>query len=632
MALLSGVKKQVGALGAQIRDQPAPPQSLLGGVRKQVGALGGVGGPIQGGLDTSKLPGGLRPPVLGGKPGPVNPTLGGGGGQGALDALRKLGNPGGVPLGRGGLQASGGGGVSQTASPLAGTRSEGFLNSIGQPPPGDFSPALAPGTPPVGGPPPPREQFGPDNNLIGTQFNPTASDRLTGIGGQVDTARNNVAGFQPGQFEGIGVGQAGSLDPALEAAQGANVSRLGGVDGPGFGGARGLLGQSAQETAGSRVGQFGGIDAGTFGGAADTLDARQGVSQDLGAIRGGPSRGELASQTFDQIQERGRPGFERELRDVGRKAASLGRIGAGQTTSELNDVFTTRQRDLDLVRQGLSTQSAGQEISDRFNTLGASQGVSGQLFGQDIGEAGFQSGLRGEARGERGFFAGQAGDEANRSLQRAGQFSQLGGQESGLAGQEFGARFGERGFQSGQDQRIADNSARQSGLFSGLQGQEFRQGQGLRNEARDERFAGQNFDFRNLGAQQDVLGQLSGIEGQQVGRERGDRNELRGERGFQTGLDQQNIQNQVQRQQLEEALLNGQFGRDFDQNRFLAGIGFGGNSVGNFGNQAGQFAQSFGNQANASNQAAAAAARAFAQRRGGQPPPPDPRTPQLPGG
>ena len=479
----------------------------------------------------------------------------------------------------------------------------------------------------------PTQQFGPGSNLIGTQFNPDPSSRLQGIQGQVDTARNAVAGFQPGQFQGVGVGQApGGLDQARENIGQAQLGQFGAVQGPQFGGARGLFGQAGQETAGATVGPFGGIGAGQFGSQGDTAAARAGISQDLGALRGGPSRGELAAQTFEQIQQRGAPQFQRELRDVGARAASLGRVGAGVTTNELTDVFTQRQRDLDLTKRGLATDAAGLERGDLLNTLGASQGVAGQLFGQDIGEAGFQQGLRGEQRGERGFFAGQAGDEAQRGLQRAGLFAGLGSAESGLAGQEFGARFGERGFQAGQDRSAADLALSRGGLFAGIQGQQFGQEQGLRGEARGERGAEQDFGLRNLGAQQNVFGQLGGAEGQQFGQEQSQRNELRGERGFQTALDQQNIQNRVQQRQLEEAILSGQFGRNFDRDRLLAQVGFNPASQGNFNQAAGGFSQSFSNQANASNQAAA---RLFGgglfgggQNFGGNPP----RTPQLPGG
>ena len=187
------------------------------------------------------------------------------------------------------------------------------------------------GTTMAGGPPPPNpmgttstqgsqptQQFGPGSNLIGTQFNPVASERLQGTQGQVNQAQQNVAGFQPGQFQGIGAGTApGGLDQARE-----NVGQ-------------------------ATVGPFAGVGTGAFGPQGDTAAARAGISQDLGALRGGPSRGDLASQTFDLIRERTQPGFEQELRGVGQKAAALGRIGAGLTTSQLGDVASNRERNLD---------------------------------------------------------------------------------------------------------------------------------------------------------------------------------------------------------------------------------------------------------------------------------------------
>jgi len=449
-------------------------------------------------------------------------------------------------IGRGAPGAVVGGAVSQKTPGLGGLA----------PPPGG---GLVGGGPPPGGSPA-TQQFGPGNNLIGTQFNPVASERLQGTQGQVNQAQQNVAGFQPGQFQGIGAGTApGGLDQARE-----NVGQ-------------------------ATVGPFAGVGTGAFGPQGDTAAARAGITQDLASLRGGPSRGDLASQTFDLIRERTQPGFEQELRGVGQKAAALGRIGAGLTTSQLGDVTSNRERNLGQLQQGLSLQAAGLERGDLLNTLGASQGVAGQLFGQDIGQAGFQQGLRGEERGERGFFAGQAGQEANRALGRAG-------------------------------------------MFAGIQGQEFGQEQGLRGEARGERGAEQDFGLRNLGAQQNIAGQLAGFEGQQFGQEQSQRNELRGERGFQTALDQQGIQNRVQQRQLEEALLSGQFGRNLSSQQLLANVGFNPASPANFGNQAGQFSQSFGNQANASNAAAADLIGATFNRGGGQQQPfqqPPPRLPDF---
>ena len=331
-----------------------------------------------------------------------------------------------TPAGAGGPLPGGQGNLG-TAGPGGGLP-PGMFGTLGgpsggPPPPNSLGIDTAPVNTPLR-PPGPTQQFGPGNSLIGTQFNPGASERLQGVQGQVDTARGQVAAQAP--FQDM-------------------------------------------------------------------------ISEDLGALRTGPSRAELASQAFNQIQEGSAPRFQGELRDVGRKAAALGRIGSGVTTSELGDVQLRRERDLDLLRRGLSTDAAGRELEDRFQQLGATQGVSGQLFGQA----------------------------------------------------------------------------------------------------------------------QSRLGQLAGIEGQQFGQEASQRGELRGERGFQTALDQQGIQNRVQQRQLEEALLSGQFGRNFNTQQLLANVGFNPASPANFGNQAGQFSQSFGNQANASNDAAAAAIQAWMANQGG---------------
>ena len=554
MALSSGVSRRItrGADGREVRAQlggPPPPNSqgmaTTGGLqppafrpegRGGLSSLGpqfALGGASQGGPPPPNSQGRITAGLSGAQQVGVGANPGGTQAD-ALARLRQVSPGNNVPLGRGELQAFG-----------------------GPPPPNSLGMDTGPVNTPLR-PQGPTQQFGPGSNLIGTQFNPDPSSRLQGIQGQVDTARNAVAGFQPGQFQGIAAGTGGGLTQARR-----NVNQ-------------------------ATVGPFGDIGAGQFGSQGDTAAARAGISQDLGALRGGPSRSQLAADTFDLIQQRGAPQFQRELRGVGQKAASLGRIGAGVTTNELTDVFSQRQRDLDLTKRGLSLEAAGLERGDLLNTLGASQGVAGQLFGQDIGEAGFQQGLRGEERGERGFFAGQAGDEAQRALQRAG-------------------------------------------MFAGIQGQEFGQEQGLRQEARGERGAEQDFNLRNLGAQQNVFGQLRGAEGQQFGQEQSQRNELRGERGFQEGLDRRAVQERVQQRALEEALLQGQFGRDFDRDRLRAQIGFGGGAQANFGNQAGQFSQSFGNQANASNQAAADVVASSFANRGGGPQFPQPQFPQPTG-
>ncbi len=327
----------------------------------------------------------------------------------------------------------------------------------------------------------PSTTFGPGNNLINRQFNPTPSGRLQGTQGQVDTATGNVAGFQQGRFQGIAPGQA-------EA----------------------------------------GIGAGTFGQGADTAAARAGITQDLASLRSGPSRGELAQQTFSQLQEVGEPAFRKRLQNVGRKASAFGRIGSGVTTSELGDVLQNRERDLDLARRGLSTEAAGLEIGDRFSRLGATRGAAGQLFGQDVTGAGIQQGLRGEARGERGFQFGQGQALRGEARGERGARQQFGQQDfqnrlaqlgaiSGLEGQQFGQEAfgrgelrGERQFQFGADQTAQDRRIQQRVLEEQFLNSQFGRDQQQREQFERLGFGGQS--LQNLGNRQQ---QFAGSLGEQ---------------------------------------------------------------------------------------------------------------------
>lgn len=73
------------------------------------------------------------------------------------------------------------------------------------------------------------------------------------------------------------------------------------------------------------------------------------------------------------------------------------------------------------------------------------------------------------------------------------------------------------------------------------------------------------------------LGALSGLEGQQYGQDAANRNEVRGERGYQQGLSQQDFTNNAQRLALEEALTQGQYGRESNRLDQLIGLGYQGN-------------------------------------------------------
>lgn len=124
----------------------------------------------------------------------------------------------------------------------------------------------------------------------------------------------------------------------------------------------------------------------------------------------GPDRTQLAQEAFDIFQQQNEPRYQQELRGVGGKAAALGRVGAGMTTNELTDVWTQRNRDLDLMQRGLINEAAGQTLQDRLNALQGTLSGSGTLEGQD-------------------FSRQQAA--ANLGLSKAGQYGQLGQNQFG---------------------------------------------------------------------------------------------------------------------------------------------------------------------------------------------------------
>lgn len=96
-----------------------------------------------------------------------------------------------------------------------------------------------------------------------------------------------------------------------------------------------------------------------------------------------PDRTALALQSFKNLTDSGEAGYQQNLRDVENRAAKLGRIGAGMTTSELNDVTLARQRSLDTTASQLATDAAGQTMADRLALGSANLGQFSAFQGAD---------------------------------------------------------------------------------------------------------------------------------------------------------------------------------------------------------------------------------------------------------
>lgn len=296
----------------------------------------------------------------------------------------------------------------------------------------------------------------------------------------------------PTGFRGFTQADTGGLnDLATRAFQGA-VSRTEGIGAPALGNLTDLA----------------------FG--ADTQGLRQGVTSGIQNLSTAPNRAGLAQQAFGLLQQESDPAFQQQLRQVGQRAASLGRLGAGMTTSNLGDVASERNRYLANEQQRLSLGAAEAELADRLNILGATQSGLGQLAGLDTATT----------------------ESRNRNvLDRFG---------AGIQGAELGLRG--------------------AGQLGNLAGLAFGEGRAQRGEAFDRDLA-------------------------QYGIESGQRNELRGERGYQNELESEAQRRAVDQRFAEEALLQGQFGRNLGEAGLFRDLGYGYDPTAALQYGAGQYGQ-----------------------------------------
>ena len=150
--------------------------------------------------------------------------------------------------------------------------------------------------------------------------------------------------------------------------------------------------------------------------------ARELAAADLEGLSG-PDRGSIASSTLQRLIADTEPAFQQELRGVGQKAAALGRLGSGMTTSDLGDVSQRRNQAITSEAGRLSGEAAGAQLADRLDIFGARSGAASRFQGDDLAREGqaYSQGrdIRNEYRGERDFqdyMANKATDDQVRQL------------------------------------------------------------------------------------------------------------------------------------------------------------------------------------------------------------------------
>lgn len=471
----------------------------------------------------------------------------------------------------------------------------------------------APQTPPspsaVGAPA--TSTFGPGNSLIGTTFNATPSDRLAQTGGLTQNAANTYATSTYGNPTPVNTaGVLGQLGQANTLAQQQTAPAYNPVAGTDFTKTNQFLGAAAgQVNQPGLNGAAGPGQSGSFGYGGDTTAARGTISQQLtNTLQNTPDRAKLASDAFNLLQDQYAPRYEQDLRNVGQRAAALGRVGSGLTTNDLTGVQQAKDNYFSQQARGLATDAAQQSLSDQIAKLNAAQGATQTLGGLDTAAGGLNLGYQNSNNADRQATFDRlraAGNDAfGRNLDLAnvyGQQAQVGRNDAltERGAQTDAARYGNDIL----DRRAG--AARQYGLDQyGIGADQY----GRERQATQDQF----------GRNQAIFGDLANYEQGLYGQEASQRNEMRGERGYQQGLDLQAQQDRIAQQQAEF----GQQNQNFQNSAAMLGAG-GYDPSGIYGQQA----QNYGQQAQDAYGAAGDLFGQWAQSRAAQSAPAAPVSP-----
>ena len=256
--------------------------------------------------------------------------------------------------------------------------------------------------------------------------------------------------------------------------------------------------------------------------SARTAAAQARTSGAADSLASGPDRVAMARQSLADFETQLGESRREGIRDIGKSAAALGRVGSGMTTGKLADLERRVQSDRSIETNRLVSDLTERDAADRFAKLDAFRGLEGDAAGMDaanrselrserayrdavgegnlsrrmqVGDTAFRAGetradtgvddaarRREQLIGERGYEDALAGEAYNRELDtidRQAQFDRedfsrgLALDGVGYAGDPSGLEFGVAGRRAAQ---AADLTAGAAGL--------------LGQRARDEAFGG----------------------------------------------------------------------------------------------------------------------------------------------
>lgn len=438
--------------------------------------------------------------------------------------------------------------------------------------------------------------FGAGNNLISSQFGPGASAATQHADTLAGNAANTYAGATQKPFQSISgpdtTGVQNSYSGANNLAQSMSALPYQAVAGTDQSGTRSYMQGAGQYLNGGTLQSLTGAgQTGSFGYGGDTGAVRGQVQSQLNqALNSTPDRGALAKSNFDLLQESYAPKFEQELRGVGQRAAALGRVGAGLTTSDLGDVAQRKNEFFGQQARGLANDAAAQTLNDAGQRVGLAQGVLGQFGGLDQGAGSLNLGYQNSNNAERG-----AAFDRGLGLSNAlfGRNTQLAGLENDLARQKRGDAVSERDAMNAANQYGNDILGQKSTAMSRYGDQQNRLGSDAYDRSVGERNASNAYDQQGFNNQRSQFGDLAGYANDLYGRDVQGRNELRGERAYQYGLSRDAQGDAIAQNQQQE----GQYNTGFNQGMDLWGAGNNYDPTGAYQNAAGQ-AQGNANSAN----------------------------------
>jgi hypothetical protein len=318
-----------------------------------------------------------------------------------------------------------------------------------------------------------------------------------------------------------------------------------------------------------------------------TVRAREMMMQSLEGLQG-PDRMQLALDGYNLFRDRTQDQYNMDMRDVGKKAAALGRVGAGMTTNDLTGVMGQRQKELNMLERDLTLQAAQQTLGDRQSILQSQLGAAGmfddQSFRRDAANA--DIGMN-RANMLAGMGRDQFGREATGANLGMAQANMLAGMGQNQFGREAtGANIGmtQAGMlagmgqdQFGREMGGANLGMAQAGMLAGMGQDQFGREMGGANlgMAQAGMLAGMGQDQfgremggANLGLNR--AGMLAGMGQNQFGREVTGYNQQVGERGYQDNLAQQALQARVAQWEREQAAAQAEWQREYDENRLRA--------------------------------------------------------------